>query len=271
MFKSTIVIGSFFAWLIFFIINFVSEFSEFFFNSQIFTPSYYDEQIFCFILASVVPIKVYSNADSMKQDIIKDNSKKVGIYRWINNDNSNSYIGSSINLSNRFRLYYNYDFISDKSKNKSMIHDALVKYGYSKFTLEILEYCDVNLVLEREQYYLDALNPEYNISKVAGSLTGFKHSEESILKRVKAFSENRKIKEDLKAKESNEILLENKPSINFPQKGSARPLEVVEKMRKNHSRSKAVYEYKADKVTLIAKYDSLRQAQEVTGLTREMY
>jgi hypothetical protein len=40
-------------------------------------------------------------------------------------------------------------------------------------------------------------------------------------------------------------------------------------MRKNHSRSKIVYEYKADKVTLIAKYDSLRQAQEVSGLTRE--
>jgi hypothetical protein len=40
-------------------------------------------------------------------------------------------------------------------------------------------------------------------------------------------------------------------------------------MRKNHSRSKIVYEYKADKVTLIAMYDSLRQAQGMTGLTRE--
>ena len=40
-------------------------------------------------------------------------------------------------------------------------------------------------------------------------------------------------------------------------------------MRKNHSRSKTVYEYKTDKITLIAKYDSLRQAQECTGMTRE--
>jgi hypothetical protein len=34
-------------------------------------------------------------------------------------------------------------------------------------------------------------------------------------------------------------------------------------MRKNHSRTKTVYEYKADKITLIAKYDSLRQAQKL--------
>jgi hypothetical protein len=46
-------------------------------------------------------------------------------------------------------------------------------------------------------------------------------------------------------------------------------LDTIELMRKNHSRSKVVYEYKADKITLIAKYDSLRMAQEHTGLTRE--
>jgi len=222
-----------------------------------------------FLLSSIVPIKIYSNADTMKQDIIKDNNKKAGIYRWINNETGNTYVGSSINLSNRLRLYFNYDFISDKSRSKSMIHDALAKYGYSKFSLEILEYCDENKVLEREQHYLNTLQPVYNILKVAGSSTGFKHSDESILKRVNAFSENRKIKEALKAIESNEGLIEDKPLINFPLKGSSRPLDTIELMRKNHSRSKVVYEYKANKITLIAKYDSLRMAQEHTGLTRE--
>jgi len=41
----------------------------------------------------------------------------------------------------------------------------LVNYGYSKFTFEILEYCDADIVLEREQYYLDTLQPVYNILK----------------------------------------------------------------------------------------------------------
>jgi hypothetical protein len=53
----------------------------------------------------------------------------------------------------------------------------LIKNGYSKFRLEILEYCELEILIEREQYYLDTLNPEYNILKKAGSLTGFKHSE----------------------------------------------------------------------------------------------
>ena len=33
-----------------------------------------------FLLSSIVPIKIYSNANTMKQDIVKDNNKKAGIY-----------------------------------------------------------------------------------------------------------------------------------------------------------------------------------------------
>ena len=35
-----------------------------------------------------------------------------------------------------------------------MIYKALLKNGYSKFTLKIIEYCDTDQVLKREQYYL---------------------------------------------------------------------------------------------------------------------
>jgi len=61
-----------------------------------------------FLLFSIVPIKVYNNADTMKERIIKDNHKKAGIYKWINNESGNTYVGNSINLSNRLRLYFNY-------------------------------------------------------------------------------------------------------------------------------------------------------------------
>ena len=62
------------------------------------------------------------------------------------------------------------------------IYKALIKYGHSNFTLEILEYCDKSEVISREQYYIDLLKPEYNILPTAGSLLGFKHSEETIAK-----------------------------------------------------------------------------------------
>lgn len=63
-----------------------------------------------------------------------------------------------------------------------IISKAILKYGYSNFKLEILEYCDVPNVIEREQYYLDLLNPEYNILKTAGSTLGYKHTEETLAK-----------------------------------------------------------------------------------------
>jgi len=57
------------------------------------------------------------------------------------------------------------------------IYRAILTYGYTAFILEILEYCPPEILIEREQFYLDKFKPEYNILKVAGSSFGFKHSE----------------------------------------------------------------------------------------------
>ena len=60
------------------------------------------------------------------------------------------------------------------------IYKAIIKYGHSNFKLEILEYCDWDKVMNREQYYIDLLKPEYNILTKAGSSFGYKHSEETL-------------------------------------------------------------------------------------------
>jgi len=62
------------------------------------------------------------------------------------------------------------------------INKALLKHGYYKFSLEILEYCEAKDAIELEDYYLQLLSPEYNILKKAGSSLGFKHSEETLAK-----------------------------------------------------------------------------------------
>lgn len=66
------------------------------------------------------------------------------------------------------------------------IYIAISKYGLNNFTLEILEYCSKNIAIEREQFYLDLLKPEYNILKKAGSRLGLKHSLLSKLKMSKS-------------------------------------------------------------------------------------
>jgi hypothetical protein len=53
-----------------------------------------------------------------------------------------------------------------------------------------LEYCNNDVLIKREQYYLDLLKPDYNILKIAYSLAGFKHSEESLaLQKAKAIAD----------------------------------------------------------------------------------
>jgi group I intron endonuclease len=64
-----------------------------------------------------------------------------------------------------------------KNRESLIISRALIKYGYSSFSLEILEYCDIADLTKKEQYYLDKLNPGYNIFKIAASSLGFLHSE----------------------------------------------------------------------------------------------
>lgn len=63
------------------------------------------------------------------------------------------YIGQSVNISKRFRNYFNLNYI--KSKNSFIISRALIKCGYSNFSVTILEYCDKFDLIIREQYYFN--------------------------------------------------------------------------------------------------------------------
>jgi len=60
-----------------------------------------------------------------------------------------------------------------------IINIALLKYSYSEFNLDILEYCDKKDVTLREQYYFELLNLKFNILKEAGFPLRFKHLEDS--------------------------------------------------------------------------------------------
>jgi len=125
----------------------------------------------------IKPVNYYNNMYDFKSIIIKDNKNKSGIYKFTNKLNGNFYIGSSVNLSRRFINYYSLSYIS-KVKSHLTISRAFIKYGYSNFELEILDYCNVSDLLKREQYYIDSLKPIYNIAKIAGSTLGVIKSKE---------------------------------------------------------------------------------------------
>ena len=127
----------------------------------------------------IIPLVSYENSYTLKINILAENKNKSGIYMWTNNITNKSYVGSAVNLSNRFKNYYNRSYlIKERKSNNSRIYLALLIYQHSFFKLDIIEYCEPSVLISREQYYLDLLKPEYNILKTAGSILGFKHSKD---------------------------------------------------------------------------------------------
>ena len=125
-----------------------------------------------------IPAAIYEDAFAMKKEILKDNAGKVGIYMFTNKLTGDIYVGQSINLRKRFLNYFNLNYLS--RRNELIISRAIIKYGYSNFSVTILEYCDKCELDVREQHYFDTLNPQYNIQKVAGgSSKGLILSEET--------------------------------------------------------------------------------------------
>jgi hypothetical protein len=49
------------------------------------------------------------------------------------------------------------------------INVALLKHGYSNFSLTILEICAKEFLMSKEKHFLDVYSPEYNILKTPGS------------------------------------------------------------------------------------------------------
>lgn len=160
---------------------------------------------------SVIPVAVYPNAEIQKKQIIKETKGKSGVYRWTNLQSGKSYVGSGVNLSMRLSHYYSKKHMETYLKNgKSALYTAILKHGPSKFTLEILEYCQPSDTISREQYYLDLLKPEYNILKVAGSSLGYKYDDEA-----------KKKMSDSKKGENNPCF--GRTGENNPMYGKARP------------------------------------------------
>lgn len=132
---------------------------------------------------SVVPVVTYSNAATDKARILAENRKKSGIYKFQNLITGKVYIGSAQNISKRFSQYSR---ISCLKINTTMyICRALLKYGNENFSFEILEYCGVKDLMEREGYYLNLFErqnvPLYNIATApTAPMAGRKHSPKTI-------------------------------------------------------------------------------------------
>lgn len=128
-----------------------------------------------------------------------------GVYEIVNTANGKRYIGSSSNISKRWNEHIR--SLNDDKHHSRYLQRSWLKYGQNCFEFSMIECCDKLHLIQREQFYLDNLKPEYNTSPTARSPLGVKHTEETRKKvsdagKGRIFSEEhkRKISEALKGR-----------------------------------------------------------------------
>ena len=84
-------------------------------------------------------------------------NKVCGVYKITNTVNNKFYIGSSKDIENRWKQHI--DALVKKEHGNTHLQRSWNKYGSQNFKFEIIEECDPSVQFEREQYYLNALNP----------------------------------------------------------------------------------------------------------------
>lgn len=111
---------------------------------------------------------------------IKEKYNYSGIYCLKNTIDDRCYIGSAQKLN--YRLWNHKHKLIKGNHANNILQNFVNKSGIDKIYFEILETVSIDKLLEREQYYIDTLKPEFNILKIAGSSAGTIMSEEQKVK-----------------------------------------------------------------------------------------
>lgn len=115
----------------------------------------------------------------------------AGIYRIRNTTNGKIYVGSSQNFEKRRKTHFYRLGLGTHANPK--LQAAYNKYGVDSFVFEIIELCEVETLLEREQFYIDSMvfEESYNLARFAGSpMRGRKHSDQTRTKLKAARAQN---------------------------------------------------------------------------------
>lgn len=103
--------------------------------------------------------------------------KSSGVYRIVHSPTGREYIGSAKSLRSRAAIH-RHGLKTGKHHNKHLLN-AVKKYGISQFYFEVVEITQQESLISREQFYIDLKKPAFNVCRIAGSVLGRKHREET--------------------------------------------------------------------------------------------
>lgn len=101
----------------------------------------------------------------------------TGIYQITNLQNGKCYVGSAASFTKRWKEHVRQ--LSNGNHHSTVMQRAWNKYGEAAFEFKKLLVCAKADLIWYEQRAIDFLKPAYNICKVAGSVLGYRHTDEA--------------------------------------------------------------------------------------------
>lgn len=198
------------------------------------------------------------------------NKMKSGIYMWTS-PSGKKYIGQSTDLVRRYNSFLRFNC----SYGGVKINNARKKYhNLDEWTYVVLERCDIDVLDERERYYIalyDTMNNGYNCesggnkNKILSDETKLIMSFNNSGKNNPMYGKKQTYESRLKNSEwhKNNILRENNPMY-----GKKQTKESIHKNKMSQPLRKGVIQYDLS-MNVIAEYDSLNDASRSIGKTKK--
>lgn len=122
----------------------------------------------------------YKISDFCKRQELPELSA-IGIYK-IQDEKGRTYIGSTTsNFRDRWHKHKNQ--LKKLNHHSNYLQNVYNKHGANFFSFSILEVVEnKDIILSREQFWIDTLKPEFNILLVAGNSLGYKFPEDLLIK-----------------------------------------------------------------------------------------
>lgn len=115
-----------------------------------------------------------------------------------------------------------------KVTGNSHFYRAIIKYDLSNFTLKDLEFSPIDKLIDRENYFINMIKPEYYILKVAGQspMLGRKHSTNTIEKISKSQKGNKYSLGIIRSQETRKLIRSHQNPISLINLPSAISIKV---------------------------------------------
>lgn len=214
------------------------------------------------------PVFSYENLelDQVRKNILSETKGLSGIYLILNKVTLDYYVGSA----STNRLYARFSNHLLYHRGSKVVKLAVVKYKLHSFAFLVLElfpeivnkYNNKQLI-DREDFYLKFLLPNYNILTEAGNTFGYKHTEINRLKMKENYSaERRNLVGNLnKGKKFSSETIENMRRSAF---NRTTPIVSDQAKLNQKKRSKPIILYNLDK-TVYGQYSSINDASNSVG------